>query len=117
MDTGNAFVFFDTSNTAQNDLFDRLKITWILDERNTKYVNLPASRKLLRTFKVLGTDYDLWDCVCDEKYPNPEFQFAFAVMSSGSTGDPKIIKVPHESIVPNIIDLKYASYKFSENIY
>ncbi|XP_046625977.1 beta-alanine-activating enzyme [Neodiprion virginianus] len=33
-------------------------------------------------------------------------EFAFAITTSGSTGIPKVVKVPHASIVPNILELK-----------
>ncbi|XP_034246530.1 beta-alanine-activating enzyme [Thrips palmi] len=32
-------------------------------------------------------------------------QMAYAVLTSGSTGQPKIVRVPHSSIVPNIMDI------------
>ena len=42
-------------------------------------------------------------------YDASEFQedsFAYAISTSGTTGVPKIVRVPHESIVPNIFDLR-----------
>jgi len=35
-----------------------------------------------------------------------ESHFAYAITTSGSTGSPKVIKVSHLCILPNIIDLK-----------
>lgn len=33
-------------------------------------------------------------------------RFAYAIATSGSTGSPKIVKIPHSCILPNITDLK-----------
>jgi len=33
--------------------------------------------------------------------------FAYAVTTSSTTGHPKIVQVPHQSIVPNIIYFRY----------
>ncbi|GAB1604630.1 hypothetical protein Ahia01_000744500, partial [Argonauta hians] len=40
-----------------------------------------------------------------QKHP-PSIQLAYCISTSGSTGQPKIVKVPHSSIVPNIIHLR-----------
>lgn len=37
---------------------------------------------------------------------NVKNEFAYAITTSGSTGLAKIVKVPHASIVPNVIDLR-----------
>lgn len=34
------------------------------------------------------------------------YHFAYAIATSGSTGIPKVVKVPHSCILPNIINLK-----------
>lgn len=33
-------------------------------------------------------------------------RIAYVIQTSGSTGDPKLVMVPHECILPNIIQLK-----------
>lgn len=42
-------------------------------------------------------------------YPNFLNNFsklAYVIQTSGTTGEPKIIQMPHQCIVPNILDLK-----------
>nr|XP_042911125.1 beta-alanine-activating enzyme isoform X2 [Parasteatoda tepidariorum] len=41
----------------------------------------------------------------DIKSPS-DFSIAYIVQTSGSTGQPKIVQVPHQCILPNILDLK-----------
>ena len=41
---------------------------------------------------------------------------AFIAFSSGSTGHPKIIRVPFGSIMPNIVDLRYLSPRSSNSL-
>lgn len=36
-----------------------------------------------------------------------EWSIAYLVYTSGSTGAPKIVRVPHSCIIPNILDLRY----------
>ena len=35
-----------------------------------------------------------------------DVRLAYALQTSGSTGLPKTVKVPHECIVPNVIDIR-----------
>ncbi|KAJ1530778.1 hypothetical protein ONE63_005631 [Megalurothrips usitatus] len=48
-------------------------------------------------FEVLKSDGYFKEC------PHP---MAYAVLTSGSTGNPKVVRVPYQSIVPNIIALR-----------
>lgn len=38
------------------------------------------------------------------------YSFAYAIATSGSTGIPKVVKVPHSCILPNITDLRRILY-------
>ena len=38
---------------------------------------------------------------------NIQDELAYVMTTSGTTGVPKIVRVPHRCIVPNIIDLRY----------
>ncbi|XP_065211794.1 beta-alanine-activating enzyme [Planococcus citri] len=107
MDTENAFVFLDISSSKLPEVINRLNIKWIIGEKHLmEKSNSYTSFKFVETFKILEKDYCIYKSTCDNELSNTECKFAFAVMSSGSTGEPKIIKVPHDSIVPNIQDLK-----------
>lgn len=108
MDTDNAFVFLDTTSSQLPEIVSRLGIRWLTGEKYfVENSNLFTSFKLLEKFNISGADYCVYERSCVNKCSNSEYKFAFAVMSSGSTGEPKIIKVQHDSIVPNILDLKY----------
>lgn len=37
---------------------------------------------------------------------------AYIMTTSGTTGLPKIVRVPHHCIVPNIVDLRYLHYRY-----
>ena len=45
-----------------------------------------------------------------------DVDLAYVMSTSGSTGEPKLVKVPHECIVPNIVDLMYEQKKYSATL-
>lgn len=90
---------------------EKLQIRLIIGESNLvrKFLTRrwSVAFKMARTVNILGEEFAVWDrvinCIPDES----EMHFAFAALSSGSTKCiPKVIKVPHRSIAPNILDLK-----------
>ena len=44
-----------------------------------------------------------------ESYKN---SLAYVITTSGTTGQPKIVRVPHSCILPNITHIRYASSLF-----
>lgn len=110
MDTENAFVFLDASFPLTTNVIKQLKVTWLIGEHSCteswRRRSPSSSVNLRKTFKVFENDFSVWKHTSQYENHSNEYKFAFAMMSSGSTGDPKIIKVLHESVVPNIIDLR-----------
>lgn len=37
---------------------------------------------------------------------------AYVITTSGTTGQPKIVRVPHSCIVPNIVDFRLVIYQY-----
>ncbi|XP_076641004.1 aminoadipate-semialdehyde dehydrogenase [Halictus rubicundus] len=48
----------------------------------------------------------LEDIQKEDKPYNRGGHYAYAITTSGSTGEPKVVKVTHASIIPNVLDLK-----------
>lgn len=107
MSSGCAFVCLPQSAKEAQRICDTLQISHIFCSANIKGL------ETIHSFKVHGAVMFL---VLARKLPegaqksvpsNVSFgKFAYAVATSGSTGEPKIVRVTHQSIVPNIIDLK-----------
>jgi long-subunit acyl-CoA synthetase (AMP-forming) len=41
---------------------------------------------------------------------------AYVITTSGTTGIPKIVRVPHQCIIPNIVHIRYVSITANENL-
>lgn len=110
-----AFLFLDVNaGASMKETCKNVKISFIVLQQDSStmvsYVNANfPSAKYLTEFAVLGITFEIWKCnpeintddsgVCNSKY-------AFAVCTSGSTGQPKIVKVTHNSLIPNILHLR-----------
>lgn len=72
----------------------------------TKYVT--SNRDIIYQFDIHGQSIYLTKLRnAQEKNINRKwYRFAYAIATSGSTGIPKIVKVPHSCILPNIMDLR-----------
>ncbi|XP_059490191.1 beta-alanine-activating enzyme [Neocloeon triangulifer] len=84
---------------------ESLQIEWII----TGHVP-PENYSKLQEFKIFGIT--LWLCRTSFTSKPSTRKFAYAMTTSGSTGDEKIVQVPHKAIVPNII---YFESKFLVN--
>lgn len=65
--------------------------------------------KLLAKVKLFGS-YDVY-IFCEELIApalvlSKEWRIAYLVSTSGTTGQPKIVRVPESCILPNILDLQ-----------
>ncbi|XP_011880286.1 PREDICTED: acyl-CoA synthetase family member 4 isoform X2 [Vollenhovia emeryi] len=78
---------------------------------NARYIFARAmtpNRETIRQVDIHGQSVYLTKLTdVRENFTNREWcRFAYAIATSGSTGAPKTIKVPHPCILPNIADLK-----------
>jgi long-subunit acyl-CoA synthetase (AMP-forming) len=107
---GAAFVCLNTtphSDEWNKNICDKLNIKWIFVDKvpQESYKCIAASAIFLSDTIFL---------VKDERYSQTEIatsteqkKIAYACQTSGTTGIPKIVQVPHASIVPNITYLRY----------
>ena len=96
--------FINTSPSTSRDLFSRLKVSHLFSPQS----EIPDAEILYR-LNIHGESVQLFKLKPVQNENNSDFQknsFAYAISTSGTTGIPKIVKVPHESIVPNILDLR-----------
>jgi len=72
----------------------------------TKYVT--SNRDIVYQFDIHGQSIYLTKLrnVQEKNINRKWYRFAYAIATSGSTGIPKIVKVPHSCILPNIVDLR-----------
>lgn len=103
LDSGNAFFnIFSDIQTCQ-DILTALHVRYIFTK------NMASDREVVCQLNVFGQSIYLTKLIeVPENVSSSRkwHQFAYAIATSGSTGIPKIIKVPHSSILPNITDLK-----------
>lgn len=88
---------------THKELFVTLHVKYIFE----KYVI--SNREIICQFDIHGQSIYLTklidvqeSIIASRRY----YHFAYAIATSGSTGIPKVVKVPHSCILPNIIDLK-----------
>ncbi|XP_077269796.1 aminoadipate-semialdehyde dehydrogenase isoform X3 [Temnothorax americanus] len=102
LDSGHAFFNVPT---------DPLACTEILASTNAKYIftrSVTPKKEIVHQFDIHGQSVYLTKLMDVQKNINNKkwYHFAYAIATSGSTGAPKIIRVPHLCILPNITDLK-----------
>ncbi|XP_014259189.1 acyl-CoA synthetase family member 4 [Cimex lectularius] len=85
-----------------NDIVHKLKAGWVLT--NVNYMEQETADWIEhKSFNVLGETIYLWKTGCYKCLHHP---FAYAIRTSGSLGCPKLVKVPHDAIVPNVTHLR-----------
>lgn len=102
-DNGNAFFNIPLDIQICQDIYTALHIKYIF----TKYVT--SNREVVCQLNIHGQSVyltKLIDIAENVATSRRWHQFAYAITSSGSTGVPKIVKIPHSCILPNITDLK-----------
>lgn len=107
--SSNAFVYFDTtSNTNSTSVINKLDISYLIyksDINEQSFPQISETTNVILTLNIFDSDFKI--CKLQNQNINTtSINNAFAVFSSGSTGSPKIIRVPHDCIIPNIIDLR-----------
>ncbi|GLG97982.1 uncharacterized protein LOC103516990 isoform X3 [Gryllus bimaculatus] len=91
-----------------------LCVKWVFTESSCIHAKnvLHNNGTKIKTIYLHNNSYSIWhinkNSAPDNKIipHSPTFHLAYAIQTSGSTGEPKIIYVPHQSIVPNILDIR-----------
>nr|CAD7443143.1 unnamed protein product [Timema bartmani] len=114
MHLNKAFIYLDLTINKEhisNDL-KPLGVHWLVVENmdgNTP-VFLLEHGVLRKRFTVHLVTIELWEIITsinEEKWKNhTSIEMAYAIKTSGTTGESKLIQVPHRCIVPNIQDLR-----------
>ncbi|XP_011262897.2 beta-alanine-activating enzyme isoform X1 [Camponotus floridanus] len=102
LDSGHAFLNIPEDPLTYKQMLTFLHINYIF----TKYVT--SNRDIIYQFDIHGQSIYLTKLrnVQEKNINRKWYHFAYAIATSGSTGIPKIVKVPHSCILPNIIDLR-----------
>lgn len=101
LDSGHAFFNIPTDPLGYTEIFAFLNLKYIFTRSVT------SNRKIICQFDIHGQLIYLTKLVDVQEIPNNrKYHFAYAITTSGSTGVPKVVKVPHPCILPNITDLR-----------
>ncbi|XP_074651678.1 beta-alanine-activating enzyme-like [Tubulanus polymorphus] len=108
-----AFIFLDKNNSSdyQLNLIKRLQIRFLvvdiecielswIQNSNTTAIEVDYLKHLGVVLLKFGTSG------VSSITKNRNQNIAYAITTSGTTGEPKIVRVPHSCIVPNILDFR-----------
>jgi acyl-coenzyme A synthetase/AMP-(fatty) acid ligase len=106
---GSAFTYLNPECWDRNvDILTDLNIRWIFSQSDVH--NCWTFRKEI---SVHGCTIALWENIVIETLSSvedgcnqEEWRMAYTIQTSGTTGNPKIVRVPHRCIVPNIQSLQ-----------
>lgn len=106
LDSGHAFFNVPADSSTCKKILTSLHVNYIF----TKHVT--SNRKIICQLNIHGEPIYLTKLVnVQENNINRRwYHFAYAIATSGSTGIPKVVKVPHSCILPNITDLRRILY-------
>ncbi|XP_024945723.1 beta-alanine-activating enzyme [Cephus cinctus] len=94
--------FINLFDATYSELYTKLRITYIFSSNDISESNVVRHIKVQnQTIKLCK----LWNAYIEQEN-KVENEYAYVITTSGSTGEPKIVKVTHSCIVPNILDLK-----------
>ncbi|XP_049810862.1 beta-alanine-activating enzyme isoform X3 [Schistocerca nitens] len=105
-----AFAFIDDKSPCQRNLsfVRKLNICWIISTSDVSQTQLLKYARLNKSIILCGSTIYLWDigseAIINQPKLHNKFSYAYAVQTSGTTGKPKIVKVPHRCVIPNILD-------------
>jgi hypothetical protein len=106
---GSAFTYLNLENRDRNlSMIKDMNIRWIFSESHVQHHQWTLRKEI----SVHGCTIALWESdvirtSCTEAVCSPdEWKMAYTIQTSGTTGYPKIVRVPHRCIVPNIQSLQ-----------
>ena len=106
LQSGLAFVFLNVDSEFEKlHVIKHLNIHWIISDSHLPNRYWICRRKIT----ILNNSLSLYEdrLVEELKYEHNHYWImAYAIKTSGTTGKPKIVKVPHRCIVPNIQNLR-----------
>lgn len=100
------------------DSFERMKITYLFLEGDIKFTTKKVTE--ISKFKIFNKNISFLKYNSEEIPENKDFpnEICYTIQTSGSTGLPKIVRVPIQCILPNILKLKdLFQISSSDNIY
>jgi len=101
LNSGHAFFNVPTDPATYTEIFTSLNVKYIFT------TSVTSNRNIIHLFNIHEQSIYLTKLVdVQENYNRRWYHFAYAIATSGSTGIPKVVKVPHSCILPNIVDLK-----------
>lgn len=104
LNQGFGFAYVDPlwSPNKQNDYLETLGTSYLIHSNHKPRISGGDQQFYidLHDFRIFVSQYQSAKTVRECSHP-----MAYAMLTSGSTGQPKIVRVPHDSIVPNIIDI------------
>lgn len=109
MEMGNSFIFVDPTCERISEIVQRLNIRYFIGKRMSLKTQRSLSTSFISSVNVpsFSECFNLWKCnILQISNSVHNVDIAFAVFSSGTTGTPKIIQVPHLCLIPNIFDLR-----------
>jgi acyl-coenzyme A synthetase/AMP-(fatty) acid ligase len=102
--SGNAFAGIGCHFTQEEYLkfLERLKIKYIITDVETHNYN----SSLAYEFQINNQKFFVWERQDQENLQFLHWDMCFGIMTSGSTGIPKVVQVPWNCILPNAEELK-----------
>lgn len=106
---GSAFTYLNLENRDRNLIMMKdMNIRWIFSESHVQHQQWTLRKEI----SVHGCTIALWESdviqtSCTEAVCSlDEWKMAYSIQTSGTTGYPKLVRVPHRCIVPNIQSLQ-----------
>lgn len=107
---GSAFACLNTECLDRNvNILRDLNIRWIFSESDVQHGFWTFRREI----SIHGCTIALWEnnviessSSVEDGCNQDEWRMAYTIQTSGTTGLPKIVRVPHRCIVPNIQSLQ-----------
>ncbi|XP_011637640.1 beta-alanine-activating enzyme [Pogonomyrmex barbatus] len=102
LDSGHAFFNIPADSLVYAEIFTSLNVKYIFTKCVTPNKEIICKFNICEQSVYLVKLMNVQESIINRKW----YHFAYAITTSGSTGAPKVVKVPHTCVLPNITDLK-----------